>query len=62
MWQTLLSAPLFQEKSLPHKDTRGVVQVKIIHPSPHVSVHRSTTSSCGIVFLKGSFSNAKIDL
>jgi hypothetical protein len=35
----VLAHPLLQEKALPHKDTRGVVQVKIIHPSPHVSVN-----------------------
>ena len=35
----VLAHPLLQEKALPHKHTRAVVQVKIIHPSPHVSVN-----------------------
>src|SRR6266436_8690729 len=34
----VLAHPLLQEKALPHKHSRGVVQVKIIHPSPHISV------------------------
>src|SRR5262249_4611964 len=37
----VLAHPLLQEKALPHKHARRVVQVKIIHPSPHIEDERN---------------------